>query len=358
MRKQVSFTPKFYKYLALCVFAASLTPLSVLCVDVNGQCGGFGAGPLCAGGAHALVALAKGSSGDEVKPDADAASKTQGDQSSGRSEKKSKGEQPGKATAAGVNDKKPYAEDAIKHYNRGVELHQSGFLNQAITEYKAAIEADGRMEEAFSNLGVIYAAQRNYPRAREAFTTALSLKPKRPTTLNGLGTVLYAQGHVKEAKEKWLQALAVDPGFASAFYNIGNACESEKNLPEALNIYSQAITVAPNMADAYYRMGSIYYKQHHYPQASLMLRRSVELAPNGDFVAEAKRMLRTLEEDFAKKENQSGGHRSSPKEESGGDEGYDSRSKQKKKGKSGVDMFVHPAEEHANGRHSAEGSLN
>ena len=346
MRKQVSATPKFYKYLALCVFAVALTPVSVLCVNVND--------PLSAGGAHALVAIAKGSTGDEVKPNAE--SQASGDESAGKSEKKSKGEAAPKAASPAVNDKKPYAEDAIKHYNRGVELHQSGFLNQAITEYKAAIEADGRMEEAFSNLGVIYAAQRNYPRAREAFTTALSLKPKRPTTLNGLGTVLYAQGHIKEAKEKWLQALAVDPGFASAFYNIGNACESEKNFPEALNIYSQAITVAPNMADAYYRMGSIYYKEHHFPQASLMLRRAIELAPNGDFVNEAKRIERNLEEELNKRENQLGGHTATAKEESGANEAHSRQ--HKKKGKSGMDMFLQPAGEQANDRHSAEGSIN
>src|SRR5271155_5736421 len=54
--------------------------------------------------------------------------------------------------------KSSYSEAAIKHYNRGVELHGQGFLNQAIQEYRQALESDSRMEESWSNLGGIYAA--------------------------------------------------------------------------------------------------------------------------------------------------------------------------------------------------------
>jgi tetratricopeptide (TPR) repeat protein len=259
-----------------------------------------------------------------------------------------------------TTDKKPYSDEAMKHYNRGVELHQSGFLNQAITEYKAAIGADTRMEEAYSNLGVIYAAQRNYPRAKEAFSTALSLKPKRPTALNGLGTVLYAQGHVKEAKDVWMQVLSVDPKFASAYYNIGNACESEKSFGEALGIYAQAIGVAPSMADAYYRMGTIYYKQHHLPQASLMLRRAVELAPDGDFAGDAKRTERTLEEDFAKRDKDFSAGRAITSERTESakvTEQAEAKSKPSgKKKKSGLDMFVQPVDEQTKPADSAEDS--
>ncbi len=174
-------------------------------------------------------------------------------------------------SAANLDPRRPFAPEAIKHYNKGVELHGSGFLNQAIEEYKAAIAADGRLEPAWSNLGNIYAAQRSYNRAMEAFQKSLELKPDRATTLNGLATVLYARGKVKEAKEKWMQAFAADPKFSSALYNIGNACEGEKKPQEAINWYVKAIDISPKMPDPYYRVGSIYFKDRHYPQAEVML---------------------------------------------------------------------------------------
>lgn len=197
--------------------------------------------------------------------------------------------------SASAADSRPYAEEAFKHYNRGVELHQAGFLNQAIAEYKIAIEADPRMEEAWSNLGGIYAAQRSYPKAMEAFEKALQLKPDRPTTLNGYGTVLYARGKTVEAKEKWKQAVQIEPGFASAYYNMGNALEGEKDIMTALAYYYLGIQANPNMADAYYRMGNLMQKDKHIAAAKVLLQKSIDLSPDAEFSREAKKQIAVID---------------------------------------------------------------
>lgn len=203
------------------------------------------------------------------------------------------------AASGGSADTRPYAEEAFKRYNRGVELHQAGFLNQAIAEYKGAIEADGRMEEAWSNLGGIYAAQRSYPKAMEAFEKALQLKPDRPTTLNGYGTVLYARGKTAEAKEKWKQAVQIEPGFASAYYNMGNALEGEKDVMTALAYYYLAIQANPNMADAYYRMGNLLQKDGHTAAAKVLLQRSTELSPDAEFSRDAKKQITVIDTELS-----------------------------------------------------------
>jgi tetratricopeptide (TPR) repeat protein len=195
---------------------------------------------------------------------------------------------------------KPYADEAVKHFNRGVELHQAGFFNQAIGEYKAAIAADDRMQEAYSNLGLIYLEQHNYPRAKEAFLQALKLSSNRPSTLNGLGSVYYVQGQISQAMDKWKEALKIDPKFASAYYNMGNAYEVEKNQPEAKACYMKALAVMPTMADAYFRLGNILNKEHRYAQAEVLLKKSIELAPDGEFVREARHSLAAIESRFEK----------------------------------------------------------
>lgn len=192
-----------------------------------------------------------------------------------------------------------YPPEAVKHYNRGVELHQAGFLQQAIEEYRAAIAAAPTMEEAWSNLGGIYAAQRSYSKAQEAFDKALELKPDRPTTLNGLATVLYARGKFEEAKEKWNECLKYDPKFVSGYYNIGNALEGEKKPFAAVGSYAKAVEVKPDMADAFYRIGVIYLKQKHPAQAKVMLDKALLLQPDGDFAKDAKRQLEVIAKDIA-----------------------------------------------------------
>ncbi|HEY9785575.1 MAG TPA: tetratricopeptide repeat protein [Candidatus Obscuribacterales bacterium] len=194
---------------------------------------------------------------------------------------------------------RPYADEAIKHYNRGVELHKQGFLNQAVQEYKAAIEADDRVAEAYSNLGAIYLAQKGWAKAVEAFNKALTLKPDRPTTWNGLGNALYARGQIAEAKEKWRKALEVDPNFASAYYNMGNALESEKDSKAAIVEFMKAINANPKMADAYYRIGSILHKEKHPAQSAVFLAKAIEYAqPEADFLREAKKTLSALQAEF------------------------------------------------------------
>lgn len=199
-----------------------------------------------------------------------------------------------------LDPNRPYSPEAIKHYNRGVELHQQAFLNQAIEEYRQALAADDRLERAWSNLGTIYTSQRSYAKATEAFERALQLKPDRPTTLNGLATLLYARNKVEEAKEKWKQVLSIDPKFASAAHNIGNACEGEKKYNEAIEWYIKAVDINPKMADALHRMGSIYQKQGHSAQAELMFERALEVSPEGDFAKDARKQIGVIKSEFAK----------------------------------------------------------
>lgn len=147
-----------------------------------------------------------------------------------------KSDAPPSATSAKAVKQKPYAEEAVKHYNRAVELQQSGFLSQSVGEYRAAIEADPRMEEAYSNLAGVYAAMTNYSKSIEAFEKALAWKPDRPMTLNGYAMVLYASGRKEEALQCWRKAIDADPSFLAASYNLANALRAARRVDEAVEI--------------------------------------------------------------------------------------------------------------------------
>lgn len=205
-----------------------------------------------------------------------------------------------KADAAAKGGGHTHPPAARDHYNRGVELHRSGFLNKAILEYKEAINADEHMEPAYSNLGLVYTAQKSWSKALEAFDKALAMKPDRTTSLNGLGTVLYAMKRNDEAMEKWKKAIEIDPNFASAYYNMGNAYETQEKNRDALLAYVKASDINPKMADAYYRMGTLMNKTKHGPQAAVLLQKAVKLAPDAEFSRDAKRQLEGLDKQFEK----------------------------------------------------------
>jgi tetratricopeptide (TPR) repeat protein len=151
----------------------------------------------------------------------------------------------------------PYAVEAVEHFNKAIDLANEGRPKQAIAQYKNAIDADGRMEEAYSNLGVLYCDLQEYDLAIEAFTQALSIKPGRTKTLNALASTLYTVGRVQEAKEAWGRTIGIDPKCASAIYNLGRAFENENDYPGALVAYSRVLRLDPELADVRERLAEI-----------------------------------------------------------------------------------------------------
>lgn len=220
---------------------------------------------------------------DPAEPEIKTDKKDGGDKASEKKEEKS------------LDPSRPFNPAAVRDYNQGVELQQQGFLNQAIQKYKAAIDADDRLEQAFCNIGLIYIAQRNFAKASDAFKKAIVLKPTNPFSLNGMGSVLYSKGKVQEAMEKWQKAIDVDQNFYSAYFNMANAWKNEKDNQKALENYVMTIKTNPSMADAYYEIGVIFAKQKHAAQALCMLNKALALQPDGEFVADAKRQVSALD---------------------------------------------------------------
>ncbi len=260
---------------------------------------------------------AKSTTADNGKAPAaeEAVNKTNGEEGEIRSAKVKKKEEEAAAKEAAKEEKKddksasvpdpsrPFAPEAIRNYNQGVELQQQGFLNQAIQKYKAALEADDRIERAYCNLGLIYIAQKNFSKANDAFRKALAIKPNNPFSLNGMGSVYYSKGKLQDAMERWKKAVEVDPNFFSAYFNMANAWKNERDLDKALENYVMTIKTSPNMADAYYEVGMIFQREKHPAQAQCMLAKAVQLAPDGDFVADAKKQLGSLQNLMGKEEN-------------------------------------------------------
>jgi len=109
-----------------------------------------------------------------------------------------------------AEDKRPYSERALEHYNKAVRFHELGFGPQAIAEYKAAIAADGRMGEAWSNLGTIYYSQKQLDAASNSFQKAIQLNPKQAINYSYYAKVLDAQGKHEEAANARIHAQRLD----------------------------------------------------------------------------------------------------------------------------------------------------
>ncbi len=107
---------------------------------------------------------------------------------------------------------KPGLADAL--YDRGVAFQQLGQLAEAERDYRAALEAGGRLPRVYSNLGVVLFLQDRYQEALEQYQEALKLDPNFASAHRNLAIVYEklaseaesGTGGTENAAEYWRKA--------------------------------------------------------------------------------------------------------------------------------------------------------
>lgn len=98
----------------------------------------------------------------------------------------------------------------------GLALLDVGRMDEAIREFKKAIEIDPTYSSPYLNLGKIYYLQGKFPEAIQVNQTALSLNSSlAPNCYNNLGLIYFEQGRMEEAILEYQKAIKARPFEAS-----------------------------------------------------------------------------------------------------------------------------------------------
>src|SRR5207253_6033219 len=81
-----------------------------------------------------------------------------------------------------------------EHNSRGIELADRGWLDEAIKEFKKAIELDPDSAHAHDNLATVYSEKKLYREALKEYLTALELEPDSATAHYNLACFLATHG--------------------------------------------------------------------------------------------------------------------------------------------------------------------
>ena len=183
---------------------------------------------------------------------------------------------------------------AVTMYNAAVRSHLSGKLADAINDYKAALAINPALEEAHSNLGLIYNQQHIYDAALNEFHKALAINPKDAISYNGIGAALRAQKDLPGAIRNWQTAIDLDPKLATAHYNLGTAFEIQKEYDKALESYKDAVRNDFHLGDAYYRMGLIMQRQNRLTDAEAQFKEALKVSADSEYSDDARKRLASL----------------------------------------------------------------
>ena len=171
------------------------------------------------------------------------------------------------------------AANSFAHYNLAVALYQDGETEEAITNYKQALETKPDFAEAHNNLGSALEQKGDLEEAVLQYRQALETQPDYAEAHYNLGNVLYLNGRSEEAIAHYKLALEIKPDYAEAHNNLGNALFRNGDLEQAIAQYKKTLELHPGYGGALNNLGAAYTQLGRASEAMGAYRKALDLQP-------------------------------------------------------------------------------
>lgn len=186
-------------------------------------------------------------------------------------------------------------EEAVENYRRAVErqpdlaeahyslanaLLSQGKRDLALHQYRRALECKPDYAEAYKNLGVLLKERGQVEEALRCFQQAVQHKPDYALAHFEAGNARHVRGELDAALACYRQALRFRPNLFEAHINLGNVLKDQNRLDEALASYRCALLLQPDSALTHNNLGVIYLEQGKLPDAEASFQRALEIAPD------------------------------------------------------------------------------
>ena len=222
-----------------------------------------------------------------------------------------------KLEAASRTDKRPLPPYVLASYARTLAAVRQ--FPAAVAKMKEAIAGDPQNAESLDELGSLYAQQRDWSHAKQAFAAAIQanpdlavahlhlamtlqaegqpgvsgasgavaeltkawqLAPQDPVIALQLGQMLAAAGQDEQAIPILQRALELDPNSTAAAYQLGLALQRTDNSKDAIPLLQRAATADPKNAEVLTNLGMALCQAQQAKDAVPILQSAVALAPD------------------------------------------------------------------------------
>ncbi len=131
------------------------------------------------------------------------------------------------------------------HYNLAGVLARLGRTDEAIANFRRAIDLKPGFAPAHGNLALALAAAGRYEEAAGQLELARALDPRAPIVHYNLGMVAAARGRLGEAEAAYRRALELDPAWPEAVNNLGIVLARQGRMREAAAAFTEALRLNP-----------------------------------------------------------------------------------------------------------------
>ena len=168
---------------------------------------------------------------------------------------------------------------ADAHHDLGLSQNDQGNLSEAETAYRRALELKPNFVEALNNLGVLLEGLGQAKPAIELLQRAVELK-QAPDLLNNLGVAYAAARQFPDAIRCYQSALKLDSNYAAALNNLGNAQRSIGDVDESIISLRQALRIRPDYAEAYNNLAIALVQSGRHHEAMRYYEQAIHFRPD------------------------------------------------------------------------------
>jgi len=167
---------------------------------------------------------------------------------------------------------------AYQHIEKGQQLESLGLLDEAMLEFKRAVEADPRIAAAHNALGHHYRRKGLLTKAADEFRSAVRLNQDYESYFN-LGRVLTELEQYAEAAELYTHCLSLDAEDPSARYELSYALCGQLKYAEALAQFQALVDKYPEDWELRFALADCHMGLNDPASAERELRRALHSAP-------------------------------------------------------------------------------
>ena len=132
---------------------------------------------------------------------------------------------------------------------------------EAVSHYRAAIDAGFEHPDAFLNLGSAALRTGDTRSARDALARGLDMDPEAGDAWNQLGTIHASEGRLPDARRAFERALQLRTADAEPRYNLALVARAEGRHDEAMRLLEEAIARRPDYVEALVARGDLLLAQ-------------------------------------------------------------------------------------------------
>ena len=153
-------------------------------------------------------------------------------------------------------------------------------LRSYLMTFVTQCDADPDDPDKQYTLGLVYAANRMWERARGYFLCAATLDPTNYLFTFYLGIARAKTGDLDGAIELFHRAVELREGFGPAYHRLGDALLQTGSIEEAGSAFREALAVAPYSAPAYMGLADTMLSMGKYTEAVQYADKALDLYPD------------------------------------------------------------------------------